>query len=126
MESLANDLSVDAAIILKIRESGERTRIVSVSGRVEGKRVVIFDDMIRSGGSMIHAAEAYRDAGARELAAVCTHGLFPDDSFEKIMATGLFTNIVSTDSHPRVHELVDAGLQVVPVAEVFAPYFGAR
>ena len=75
---------------------------------------------------MIHAAQTYRDAGASELAAVCTHGLFPGDSFEKTMATGLFKRIVATDSHPRVHELVTAGLQVVPVSKVFARYFAVR
>lgn len=126
VESLASDLSVDAAIISKIRESGESTRVVSVRGLVDGRSVVIFDDMIRSGSSLIHAARAYLDAGAKEVAGVCTHGIFPGDSFEKLLKTKLFTKIVATDSHPRVHELVDAGLEIVPVAKVFAPYFGAK
>jgi ribose-phosphate pyrophosphokinase len=51
-----------------------------VSAQVEGKRVVIYDDMIRTGGSLISAAQAYRDAGAASIDAIATHGVLPGDS----------------------------------------------
>src|SRR5690242_12474237 len=50
VESLANDLGVDAAFVFKRRISGEETEVTGVSAHVTGKRVVIYDDMIRTGG----------------------------------------------------------------------------
>ena len=66
------------------------------------------------------AARAYLDAGASEITAIATHGLFPGDALERIRASGLFTRIVCTDSHPRALALEDGFLQIKSVAPVFA------
>ncbi len=105
VESLANDLGVEAAFVYKRRTSGSETHVTGVSAQVAGKRVVIYDDMIRTGGSLINAAQAYRDAGAVAIDAIATHGLFPGDSLARIKATGLFGQIATTDSHPRAAAL---------------------
>ena len=105
VESLANDLEVPAAFVYKRRLDGEQTEVTGVSAQVGGKRVVIYDDMIRTGGSLINAARAYRDAGATNIDAIATHGLFPGDSLAKLRATGLFGKIVVSDSHPRAVDL---------------------
>ncbi|MBI3271750.1 MAG: ribose-phosphate pyrophosphokinase, partial [Planctomycetes bacterium] len=77
VESLANDLGVPAAFVFKRRRDAESTEVTAVSAQVAGKPVVVYDDMIRTGGSLLSAARAYLDAGAREISAVATHGLFP-------------------------------------------------
>jgi len=122
VESLANDLDVTPAFVYKRRLSGSETAVAAVNAQVDGKRVIIYDDMIRTGSSLLGAARAYKDAGASSLAVITTHGLFPGDSFSRIQASGLFTDIVCTDSHPRVHELAAAGLQIEPTAGLFVPY----
>ena len=124
VESLANDVGVTAAFVFKRRHDGGRTEVTALDAQVEGKRVVIYDDMIRTGGSLLGAARAYRQAGATSLAAVTTHGLFPGDSLHKIRDSGLFTAIVCTDSHPRALELAGAaaGLEVAPIGQLFLPY----
>lgn len=122
VESLANDLGVDAAVILKRRVSGSETRVTAVSAAVEGRSVVIYDDMIRTGGSLVGAARAYLDAGAKRLVAVATHGVLPGDSFARLRATGLFEQIVVTDSHPRAVALRDEGLSVVSIAGCFVEH----
>lgn len=109
VESLANRLGVHAAFVFKRRIDGEHTEITGVSAHVDGRDVVIYDDMIRTGGSLIHAAKAYRDAGARKLWAITTHGVFPQQSLERIAASGLFERVVATDSHPRACALAAAG-----------------
>lgn len=119
VESLANDLGVEAAIILKRRLSGSETRVTAVSASVEGRTVVIYDDMIRTGGSLIGAARAYREAGANRTIAVATHGVFPDGALERLQASGLFERIICTDSHPRAVALASSGLEVVPIAQCF-------
>jgi ribose-phosphate pyrophosphokinase len=116
VESLANDLGVPAAFVYKRRLSGDSTAVTGISAQVAGKRVVIYDDMIRTGGSLLEAARAYRDAGAVTIDAIATHGLFPGASIEKLRSSGLFGSIVTTDSHPRAVALKDDFLQVASTA----------
>jgi ribose-phosphate pyrophosphokinase len=117
VESLANDLGVPAAFVYKRRLDGDATEVTGVSAQVAGKRVVIYDDMIRTGGSLCNAARAYRDAGAASIDAIATHGVFPGESVAKIAATGLFGTIVVTDSHPRALAQT-APVQVESVADL--------
>lgn len=118
VESLASDLGVDVAFAYK-RRSGDDSMVTGVSAHVRGKRVVIYDDMIRTGGSLLHAAEAYRAAGALSIDAVATHGLFPGDAKARLRASGLFGSITVTDSHPRARELADDFLRVESLAELW-------
>ncbi|HNS99700.1 MAG TPA: ribose-phosphate diphosphokinase [Polyangiaceae bacterium] len=118
VESLANDLGVHAAFVFKRRLDETRTEVTAVSAQVRGKNVVIYDDMIRTGGSLIHAARAYADAGAARLDAITTHGLFPADALEKLRSCGLLQRVVSTNSHPNACRLQDDFLQVISVADI--------
>jgi ribose-phosphate pyrophosphokinase len=122
VESLANDLGVQAAFVYKRRVSGSETHVTGVSAQVAGKRVIIYDDMIRTGGSLISAAQAYRDAGAIRIDAIATHGLFPGDSLARIQATGLFGQVATTDSHPRAVALASDYLQVASTADLLAKH----
>jgi ribose-phosphate pyrophosphokinase len=112
VESLANDLSVEPAFVYKRRLDGSSTEVTGVSAQVAGRRVVIYDDMIRTGGSLLGAAAAYKDAGAISIDAIATHGLFPGDSLTKIRDSGLLGKIVVTDSHPRAVALANDFLHV--------------
>ncbi|MFP4608495.1 MAG: phosphoribosyltransferase family protein, partial [Candidatus Aenigmatarchaeota archaeon] len=51
---------------------------------VEGRSVVILDDIISTGGTMKEAAEQLREEGAEEVHAGCTHGLFAENALEKL------------------------------------------
>ncbi|MCB9701720.1 MAG: ribose-phosphate pyrophosphokinase [Myxococcales bacterium] len=124
VESLANDLGVTPAFVYKRRLSGSETAVAAVNAQVEGRRVIIYDDMIRTGSSLLGAGRAYRDAGASSLAVITTHGVFPGDAFQRIQASGLFTDIVCTDSHPRVHALAGEGLTIEATAGLFLPHIG--
>ena len=72
--------------------------------------MVIYDDMIRTGSSLLGAARAYRDAGAERLYAIAIHGVMPGRSAQRLRESGLFERIVLTDSHPHARE-VAAGQQ---------------
>ena len=126
VESLANDVGVTAAFVFKRRLSGDHTEVSALDAQVQGKRVVIYDDMIRTGGSLIGAARAYQRAGATSIAAVTTHALLPGDSLAKLQRSGLFTDLVCTDSHPRAAELAQATapprLEVAAIGHLFLPY----
>jgi ribose-phosphate pyrophosphokinase len=126
VESLANDLRVPAAFVYKRRVDGDTTEVTGVSAEVRGKRVVIYDDMIRTGGSLVNAARAYRDAGAVSIDAIATHGLLPGDSIARLQATGLFGKVVVTDSHPRAVELASDFLEVETVAPLLVEHLIAN
>jgi len=98
----------------------ERTQVTAVSAQVAGRVVVLYDDMIRTGGSLIGAARAFQAAGATRISAVATHGVFPGDAFLRLRATGLFDAIACTDSHPRARALAADGLVVASVVPLLA------
>ena len=61
--------------------------------------------MIRTGGSLIGAAKAYKTAGASEIFTISTHGVFPPGAVERIQKSGLIKGLIVTDSHPNaLHE----------------------
>lgn len=105
VESLANDLGVSAAFILKRRLKGDHTEVSAINADVAGKTVIIYDDMIRSGGSIINAAKTYREAGATDIYVITTHGLFVNDGVNKLKNSGLIKKLICTDSHVNVHNL---------------------
>jgi ribose-phosphate pyrophosphokinase len=122
VESLAYDLCVPAAFVYKRRLGPSDTEVTAVSTRLSGETVVIYDDMIRTGGSLLNAARAYRAAGAGTIAAVATHGVFPGDALERLLASGLFARIAVTNSHSRVQALRAERLTVRSAAPLFLPF----
>lgn len=123
VERLANDLLVDAAFVFKRRLSDTQTEVTALAADVEDRAVVIYDDMIRTGGSLISAARSYKDAGASDVYAVCTHGIFANDALDKLRDSGVFEGIACTNTRPHVQALADGDfLRVYSVADLFAQY----
>ncbi|HEY9869465.1 MAG TPA: ribose-phosphate diphosphokinase [Candidatus Obscuribacterales bacterium] len=120
VQSLADDMGVDASFVFKRRLNARRTELTAVSAHVEDQDVIIYDDMIRTGSSLITAARAYRDAGARTISAIATHGVFPGNALASLKESGLFRKIICTDSHPRAVELTGDFLEVLSVGELLA------
>ena len=92
-------LEADLAILNKARPEHDSAAITEVIGEVEGKIAIMIDDMILTGGTLIAGAEALREAGASEVYACATHGLFPGNAFEKIAKSEL-TQLTVTDTVP--------------------------
>lgn len=116
VESLANDLGVEAAFILKRRLDGGTVEVAQVQAEVRGKKVVIYDDMVRTGGSLLQAAKAYLEAGASEVSAVSTHGVLPNGALERLQESGLLKKLVTTDTHPTAVHRANGFLETVSVA----------
>lgn len=122
VQSLAHDLGVEAAFVFKRRVSGDETQVTAVSTALAGETVVVYDDMVRTGSTLINAAKAYRAAGAGKLYAITTHAMFPDDALERVLGSGLFERVAATDSHANARTLASRGLMVRSVAGLFLPY----
>ena len=123
VERLANDLLVDAAFVFKRRLSDTQTEVTALAADVENRPVVIYDDMIRTGGSLISAARSYREAGASEVYAVCTYGVFAQESLGPIRDSGMLEGIACTNTRPHVQALADGDfLRVYSIADLIAQY----
>ncbi len=123
VESLANALGVPASFVFKRRRDDGHPEVTAMSADVDGQSVVIYDDMIRSGESLLNAAQAYRDSGAARVAAVATHGVLPGDAIGRIQSSGLIERLVCTNSHPaalRAAEAAPGFLEVRSIAPVLA------
>jgi ribose-phosphate pyrophosphokinase len=112
-------LEADLAILNKARPEHDRAEVTEVIGHVEGKIAVMIDDMILTGGTLIAGASALRQAGAREVYACATHGLFPGNAFEKIGASQL-AQVTVTDTVPIDPINRPANIDVLPVSGLLA------
>jgi ribose-phosphate pyrophosphokinase len=117
VESLARRLGCQPAFVYKRRDPrGGALTVTGVNADVQGLRVVVYDDMIRTGGSLLQAARAYLDSGAREVHAVASHLVLPGDAWQRIAASGLIASVRGTSSHPGSTQV--AGSHVASVAEL--------
>jgi ribose-phosphate pyrophosphokinase len=106
VQSLARDLHVEPAFVYKQRDATSGgTSVTGINADVKGRDVVVYDDMIRTGSSLIQAGKAYLAAGATRVHAIASHLVLPGDAIEKLQASGVFTTIMGTDSHPGSQKL---------------------
>lgn len=121
VESLARKLGCAPAFVYKRRDphDGELS-ITGVNADVQGKLVVIYDDMIRTGSSLLQAARAYLEAGAEAVHAVASHLVLPGDALDQILGSGLVASVNGTDSHPASAKAAAQGGIVASVAELLS------
>lgn len=100
VESLAKDMQVPSAYVYKNRIDATHTEVSGINAEVHDKTVIIYDDMIRSGSTLMEAAKAYHEAGAKQIVAVCTHGVFCAGAIEHIQHQNLIQRIYCTNSNP--------------------------
>lgn len=112
----AQDLIGDLAIIDKRRVSGSKAEATRVIGAVEGKDVLMFDDMIATAGTICAAATLVRDQGAKSVRVGATHGVFAPPALERL-ADAPIDEIVVTDTIPLTPTVMEyKNLKVLSVA----------
>ena len=83
--AFALKMGMGLAIIDKRREKANQAEVMNIIGSVEGKRVILYDDMVDTGGSLCNAARALvEEGGAVELYACATHGVLSGEAVELI------------------------------------------
>jgi ribose-phosphate pyrophosphokinase len=95
----AQMLEADFAIMNKNRPAHDVAVVTEVIGDVRGKVAILSDDLIVTGSTLVTGAAALKEAGATEVYACATHGLFPDDSLEQLAASEL-SGFAVTDTVP--------------------------
>ena len=106
-------------VVIDIREAAGQRQVHGVIGAVEGRDVLLFDDEIITGDSILDGAEAVLERGARSVHAGCVHGTLAADAASRIEASAL-ESLVVTDTVPQPGRADSSKLAVVSVARHFA------
>ena len=110
-------LNRDLAIIDKRRQKANESEVMNIIGDVQGKSVILLDDMIDTAGTMLKAAEALKAQGARAVLAFGTHAVFSGAARERIESPAI-DNVVVTDTIP-LHNPHNK-IKILSVASLFA------
>jgi ribose-phosphate pyrophosphokinase len=93
--AIAKRLGASLAIIDKRRTGKNESEVLNVIGDVEGRNVLILDDIIDTAGTLVQAEEALRGQGARQAFAAAVHAVLSGPAFERIEASGLESLLVT-------------------------------
>ena len=96
----------------------DKVVIDAIVGDVAGKRAIVLDDEIATGGSIIELLDRLADFGAIDASVACTHGLFTGRAVERLRDHPMIREVVTTDTVPP--PLDWPALEVRSVAELFA------
>ncbi len=113
----AKYLHAGMIICHKRREKANEVAEMTAIGDVEGKNVVIVDDMIDTAGTMAKAADMLKAKGALSVRAIATHAVLSGPAYERIENSAL-EEVIFTDSIPLKHE--SPKIKVLSIADMFA------
>ena len=105
--ALGKLLNVGLAIVDKRRPKPGKSQVMNVIGNVKDKTCVIVDDIIDSGGTIVNAAKALKDRGAKEVYVYITHGVLSGEAVRKIK-NSVIKNLVVTDTIDNVEKVKNA------------------
>lgn len=97
--SFGKNLGASLAIIDKRREGPNEAEVMNIIGNVQGKRVIILDDMVDTAGTVVQAAKALKEAGALEVCVCCTHPVLSGPALERIEKSEI-KEVLVTDTIP--------------------------
>ena len=113
----AEKLGYDLVIVDKKREKANVSEVMNIIGEVEGKDVIILDDMVDTAGTLTKAADVLKERGAASVMACCTHGVLSGPAFERIQNSSL-DELVISDTIPLRTQC--GKITVLTAAEIMA------
>lgn len=114
--ALAKALNLDIVIVDKRREKANESEVMNIIGDVNGKDVILVDDMIDTAGTIVKAASAFKANGATSVMAFCTHPVLSGPAYERLR-NGDLDELVVTDTIPLKENLPN--IKVLSVAPLF-------
>jgi ribose-phosphate pyrophosphokinase len=114
----AKRLSADLAIVDKRRVEANVAEVMHVIGEVDGRDVVVVDDMIDTAGTLIQTVMALSGKGARSIYAAASHAVLSGPSIDRIMQTEELSEVIVTDTIPLLPEKMKSKIMVLSVASL--------
>ena len=114
---LAEFLNSSIAIVDKRRPKPNVSEVMNIIGEVKGKKAIIIDDMVDTAGTIVNAAAALMEAGATEVYACGTHGIFSPPAIERL-ENSVIKKMVVTDSIYLPEEKRIDKIELVSVSEL--------
>ncbi len=115
--STASALGGELAIVDKRRARPNVSEVMNLIGDVEGKTVLLRDDMVDTGGSICQAAQFCRERGAGDIYAACTHGVLSGSALEKIEKSPI-KKFVICDSIDQSNKKLSGKFEVLTCSEL--------
>lgn len=109
-----------AVVVMHRDEKRKKVVVKNVIGNVKGRTVLLVDDILASGSTLVTAAEEVRAAGAKRVFAACTHGVFTHGSLESLAESELQRVLVTDTISHRDGVRKAPRIEIVSVAEFFA------
>jgi ribose-phosphate pyrophosphokinase len=119
VRAFAKELDFTIAIVDKRRPDINKAEVMNIIGEVEGRNVVIRDDLVDTAGTLTEAAKYLKEKGAKKIISACTHAVLSGKSVEKIMASPIERLIVS-DTIYNPPEKLGHKVEVLSVSHVFS------
>lgn len=117
--AFGSKLEIPLAIIDKRRPKANVSEIMNIIGDVNGKRVILIDDMIDTAGTICNAANALRERGATAVYACCTHGVLSGPAIERIQESAI-EELVTLDTIVLPEAKKIDKIKAISVAPIFA------
>ncbi|MDP3631793.1 ribose-phosphate pyrophosphokinase [Phenylobacterium sp.] len=118
--AFARLLGAGVAAAAKQRFSGDRVEISAIIGEVSGRDVIVLDDEIAKGTTVIELIAHLRRENVRSIRVACTHGLFANDAARRILAEPGVEELITTNTAPISEKDRASGLKVLSVAPALA------
>jgi ribose-phosphate pyrophosphokinase len=118
--ALAKRIDAPLAIVDKRRERPGESEVMNIIGDVNGRRCILFDDIVDSGGTLCNAAEALIDKGAASVLAYITHGVLSGGAVARITASKIEELVITDSIQPTAAVLAAPNIRVTPIATLIA------
>jgi ribose-phosphate pyrophosphokinase len=114
--ALADKLNIDLAIVDKRRPRPGESDVMNIIGDVRDRRLILFDDIVDSAGTLCKAAEALMGQGARSVSAYVSHGVLSGQALERIEKSVLHELVITDSIEASAQILAHSKIRHVPIA----------
>jgi ribose-phosphate pyrophosphokinase len=122
--SYAEKLGYDLVIVDKKREKANESEVMNIIGEVEGRDVIILDDMVDTAGTLTKAADVLKAKGATSVMACCTHGVLSGPAFDRIEKSALDELVITDtipgkDQNPKITSLTASEITAKAIKRIY-------
>lgn len=122
--ALAKRIDASLAIVDKRRERAGESEVMNIIGDVAGQSCILVDDIVDSGGTLVNAAEALLNAGAKEVSAYITHGVLSGGAVSRIAASRMKELVITDSILPTQAVKLARNIRVISIAPLLGEAIG--